>query len=556
VSPAGVNQAIEGAPVSRLQKLRSPGTVLARFVGKSISKTSVIIGYVFAAYAAASIQGYARTYKTPASRETMARLFGTNPGFRALFGDARGINTVAGFTAWRTIAVLTIVGGIWGLMAATKRFRGEEEAGRSEYFLSGHVTGGLAALNTLAGLGVGLLVIYFLVALVTYIAGNMGEVHFTFSATLFYALVLTSGVAVFMAVGALASQIAPTRRRAAGLAAGVFGVSFLLRAIGDATPKVSWLGHLSPLGWIHQLKPLTGSDPVWLVPVIAFIAVLCGLTVYIAERRDMGASLVPDKDAARPRLRLLGGTLGLAVRETRGALVGWLLAIAAVGMIMGAIAKAAGEAMASASVGTFWNDVTRTKTIGTTTYLGIVFMMFMLLIVLMAASYVNAMREDEAEGYLDNLLTAPVSRMRWLGGRLLVLVVSVLLAGAVSGLFAWFGTASQRAGIGLNKMMQAGINSALPAAVIIGLGILTLGFKPRWTSAVMYAVIGWSFLLQLIGPAIKLNHWVLDTSLFYHVALVPAVDPRWGTNAMLVGIGVVTAIIGAVAFNMRDLAGQ
>ncbi len=87
-------------------------------------------------------------------------------------------------------------------------------------------------------------------------------------------------------------------------------------------------------------------------------------------------------------------------------------------------------------------------------------------------------------------------------------------------------------------MMEAGINSALPAAVIIGLGMLTLGLKPRWTSAVMYGLIGWSFLLELIGPAINLNHWLLDTSLFHHAALAPVVAGRDGeTNAILVGIG-------------------
>ena len=71
----------------------------------------------------------------------------------------------------------------------------------------------------------------------------------------------------------------------------------------------------------------------------------------------------------------------------------------------------------------------------------------------------------------------------------------------------------------------------------------------------MYIVIGWSFLLEMIGPAIKLNHWVLDTSLLYHVALAPATDPRWGSLAIIAGAGLAMAVIGAIVFNRRDLAG-
>ena len=61
--------------------------------------------------------------------------------------------------------------------------------------------------------------------------------------------------------------------------------------------------------------------------------------------------------------------------------------------------------------------------------------------------------------------------------------------------------------------------------------------------------------MEMIGPAIKLNHWVLDTSLLHHVALSPATDPRWSTAGILIGIGVVALVIGAFAFNKRDLAG-
>jgi len=284
--------------------------------------------------------------------------------------------------------------------------------------------------------------------------------------------------------------------------------------------------------------------------------VLCTATVYMAGGRDLGASLIPDKDSRKHRTRFLNTPLQLALRESRGSIFGWMATLAATSIAMGAIAKAAGKAMAATTgTQTFIKNITQNPAVGATTYIAVVFLMFMTAIMAMAAQAINSMREDEAEGYLDNLLTRPVSRMRWLGGRLLIVVASVFLAGVVTGLFSWFGSESQNTGIALGKMIEAGINAAIPAALIIGIGVLTLGLRPRWTSAVLYTVIGWSFLLEMIGPAIKLNHWVLDTSLLHHVALSPATDPRWSTAGILIGIGVVTLIAGAIAFNNRDLAG-
>ena len=539
-----------------IQEFRSPGTVIARFVARSVSKTAAIVGYGFAIYVVSSIYGFTKTYATQASRETLAKLFGNNAGLQALFGVARHIDTVRGFTAWRTLGVLTIVGAIWGLAVATKRFRGEEEQGRWELFLSGQTTSREGALNNLAGLSAGLLIIFALVAIVTAIIGNVNHQHFGASEILFYAVALVASTAVFMAVGALVSQIMPTRRRAVGITAALFGVAFLLRAIGDASKSVHWLTYLSPLGWIENLHPLTGSSSLWLIPVLGLIVLLGVLTVYLAGRRDLGASLVPDKDSARPRTRFLNTPFGLAIRETRGSVIAWVAAMAVGGLGMGAVAKAAGEATAaSTSAQKFLNNITNQKAAGATTYLAVVFLMVMTVLMAMAASGVNSMREDEAEGYLDNLLVRPVSRLKWLRGRLGIIVVSVLLVGVTTGLFAWLGTASQHAGVAFGKLIQAGVNSAVPAALIVGIGILMLGIKPRWASAVMYAVIGWSFLLELIGPIINLNHWLLDTSLLHHVALSPAADPRWSTAAVIVGIGAVGCVIGAIVFNRRDLAG-
>ena len=62
------------------------------------------------------------------------------------------------------------------------------------------------------------------------------------------------------AIGALAGQRASSRSQANVLSAGVLG-AFLLRMVADSGSGLAWLRWATPLGWVEELHPLTGSDP-------------------------------------------------------------------------------------------------------------------------------------------------------------------------------------------------------------------------------------------------------------------------------------------------------
>ena len=67
---------------------------------------------------------------------------------------------------------------------------------------------------------------------------------------------------MFLAIGALTSQLAPTRRQASGLAAAVLAAGFVIRLVADSVAGASWMRWASPLGWVENLRPLTGARPV------------------------------------------------------------------------------------------------------------------------------------------------------------------------------------------------------------------------------------------------------------------------------------------------------
>ena len=101
--------------------------------------------------------------------------------------------------------------------------------------------------------------------------------------------------------------------------------------------------------------------------------------------------------------------------------------------------------------------------------------------------------------------------------------------------------------------MEAGLNIAPGGLFVLGLGTLAHGFIPRHASTVAYAAVAWSFLVELVGAIVRANHWLLDTSLFHHIAPAPAAPPRWDTAVVLVTIGALAAAAGAARFARRDV---
>jgi putative exporter of polyketide antibiotics len=106
------------------------------------------------------------------------------------------------------------------------------------------------------------------------------------------------------------------------------------------------------------------------------------------------------------------------------------------------------------------------------------------------------------------------------------------------------------------SVLDAGLNVVPPAVCILGIGTFVLGVWPRASTVATYCVVVWSFLVELMGGVVGLNHWVLDASLFHQMAAAPAVSPDWTTGGVLVAIGAVAAVLGGTAFAHRDLKGE
>ena len=551
--PARVGSAMVPQPATAG---RSPGTVVLRRVARKAVRSGLLWGVVFGVYVAVGALTYASSYSTLAQRERLVQLFGSNVGLSALVGPAHGLQTVAGFTAWKYLLFVALIGAVWGLLTGTRLLRGEEDAGRWELLLAGQTTRRGAAAQALAGLAAGAVCMWAVTAAPLIAVGRSAKVEFSAGQAAFFALALVASAVMFLAVGAFAGQLAATRRAAAAWAAAALGVSYALRLIADSGVGLEWLRWLSPLGWVEELQPLTAPRPLALVPMAALIAALAAATVVLAGGRDLGAATLRDRTSARPRTRLLGGPLGLAVRLARPTVAGWAVAIAALALLFGVVAKSAEQAITSSP--SIAHAFTRLGApgAGATAYLGVTFLMVALLIALIGAGQLDSVRGEETEGRLEHLLVRPVSRVRWLAGRLALIVGILLASGLLAGVFGWLGAASQHAGVRFGSLVGAGLNVVPPALCILGIGVLVLGVRPRATTLVVYGLLAWSLLVELLSGTVSVSHWLLDTSVFHEMAAAPAVAPDWTSAAALTAVGLVAALLGGLAFARRDLAGE
>ena len=194
--------------------------LIARYTAERSLRSGALWGCVFGVIVASSALSYNRIYQTSTERQRLAATFGVNHAASALFGPAPELQTVAGFTVFKVSMLLIIIGAIWGLLTSTRQLRGDEDAGRWDLLLGGPTTRARAVGQVLAGLGTGATVIWAVTAVLTMAVGRSSAVHFSVTASLYFALAMTASAVEFLAVGAVTSQLARSPWYAAKSSAG------------------------------------------------------------------------------------------------------------------------------------------------------------------------------------------------------------------------------------------------------------------------------------------------------------------------------------------------
>lgn len=536
--------------IGRVPSTRHSGWVPAGRVARQTIRGALIWGVVFGLFWWLLVSDFTSNYPTPADRQRLVMETQANIGMQAMFGPIHHIDTVAGYTAWHGVGFLAIVGAIWGLLTATRLLRGEEDAGRWERLVAGQTTRRRAALGGMAGLGAGLALLWGLNVAGAYAFGQAADPPWTLADSAFLSLAVVAPAAIFVAVGALSSQLAASRRQAAWLSATAFFVAYLVRLIAYTDTSVLWLRWASPLAWVDELRPLTDYR-IWpLAPIVGLIALLVAAAAILAGRRDLGAATLRSRDTARGRLRLLARPLGLSVRLARAPASGWIISLAVAGFVIGFLAKTSSEVFASASGGAL-QQLAGAE--GGKIYLGMTYAFVAVVVTLAACGQVTSTRDEETEGRLDNLLVQPVGRSPWLAGRVAVSAVVLIAAGSMAGATTWLGAVLGGANLPAATLLAAGLNVVPAGLFVLGIGTMAHGLLPRLAGAVVYGLVVWSFAVELLGAGLPASRGLQTLSVLDHITRAPAQEPDWGMSALLTLIALAAALIGLIAFSRRDL---
>jgi len=349
--------------------------------GAQAVRSGVLWGCVFGLYLATQALAYASSYKTVSQRARLAKEFGSNAGISALVGPAHELQTVAGFTVWKCLAVLAVVGAAWGLLTGTRLLRGEEDAGRWELLLAGQTTRRSATAQALVGLACGVAALWAVTAVITVVVGRSSKVGISAGRAV-PRCGCRAAAAMFLTVGAFASQLAATRRQASAYAGAALGVSYALRMVADSAPASAGSdGHhhsvgsssSSPSRHLSHSRSCRspGSLQCWAFSQCVW-----------REPRDLGASTFPDRASSVAHTRLVFGPSGLNIRLMRSTIAGWGTGIAATGWCS-ARRQVAGSAILSSS------SLTRAfltpRAIGADAYLGVAFLLMAVLVAFVAA---------------------------------------------------------------------------------------------------------------------------------------------------------------------------
>jgi ABC-2 type transport system permease protein len=316
----------------------------------------------------------------------------------------------------------------------------------------------------------------------------------------------------------------------------------------------AWPAWLSPMGWGQQMRPF-GGDNWWplLLCILAFV-VLAGAASMLATRRDLGSGILAQRRGhaeASPRLL---SPFGLVWRLQRNALLGWALAMAGFGLVFGAIIDemkdlegAAAEWYARMGGSEQVLDAYRTSIIE----------MAGMAVAIYAIQILLRMRAEEADGRLEPVLAASVSRPRWLMSHLLNAVLGALLLLLVFAVSMGVAAGSVLGDLAaeLRALIGAGLVQLPAILVIAGVVIALTALLPRAAAALSWAVLLVAILLgPMFGAAtLQLPASAQEVSPFTHTPKLPGADLAALPVLALMGISAVLLAAGLVALRHRNL---
>ncbi|WP_216213308.1 ABC transporter permease [Amycolatopsis aidingensis] len=490
---------------------------------------------------------YEQLYPTQAERAGLTAAMGNNPSITLLYGPAFDLSTAGGFLAWRLMGFMAVLIGLMAIFTVTRHTRAEEDTGRGE-LLGSTVVGRFAMLT--AGVivaGGASVLIGVLQALLLLGSGVAVPGAWAFG------LSVAGAGLVFTAIAAVAVQLAEYSRTANGMASAALGIAFLLRGIGDSS-EATWLSWLSPIGWTQQIRAFAG-ERWWVLGLVLAATLVIGAVGYaLLPRRDFDAGLVPTRPGPAAAATGLRSPLALAWRLHRGSLLGWSIAFAVSGVLMGSIAGGITDIIGdSAQAREIFARMGGSEGM-IQAFLAAMTGMFGAIAAIYGVQATLRMRAEEVGYRAEPLLATRVSRLGWTGSHLVFAFLGTALVMVLAGVGVGLAHGLRVDDVGgtIGEVLT-GTLAQLPAVwLIVGIATALFGLWPKYSVAA-WGVLAVAVLITMFGPAVQLPQLLMDISPFTHVPKLPGAEFTAAPLVWLTALAALALGAGLTAFRRRDV---
>lgn len=496
-------------------------------------------------------------YGDEASLQTMHATFGLNPSALFMTGPMDEPTFGALFSLetliWWGIAIAFL-----NTLLIVRHTRHNEEIGAQELLLSGQMKRSTSLVAALVvALGVNALIVLGIGA-----GLEATDPGWATSQSWLFALAMGAFGLAWAAIASVVVQLTESGRSANGMLAGLIGVGFIVRGIGDFLGESNdagvhiahWASSLSPFGWMQATRPLTSVDwSALLVPVL-FAAVATTLGFILLSRRDVGEGLLPSRRGKQRASRLLASPLGLTLYLQKNTFIGWLVAVVVMVAMIGVLVPQMSD-MFDSSEG--MRHVV--ESIGGAGELVSTFLTAMIAITcLMVFAYtiqsLGKLRSEEASGHIESLLATKLSRFKWaalhvgtvfIGGTVMLATIGLTLALLVNGISDFT--------VDVREYTLAGLSYVPLMLAFMALYLMLFGLLPRVAGGLTWLYFGFVAFALWLGPIVQLSQSIMNLSIMEHITAPPAEEIAWEPLLVITAIALAFILVAFAAWRRRDM---
>jgi ABC-2 type transport system permease protein len=487
-------------------------------------------------------------YETAQDRQGIAETM-KNPAMVAMLGKAYGIDdyTYGAIMVNQMLLFTMLAVAVMSILLVVRHTRADEEDGRIELIRSlpiGRLSNLCATVLVVCGANL-------VLALLVGFGLNVLQIDsMDLEGSLLYGAALGSVGIFFTAVTAVLVQLAESSRGVVGLAFGVLGISYLIRAVGDIGNGIlSWF---SPLGWVLGVQVYVNNYWWPIVVTIGASLILFGLAFYLNAIRDLEAGFIPAKPGRKNKSVFLQGPIGLSFRIQRTGIIAWAIVLYLFGASYGSIFGDLESFLEKTEmIQELINPVEGASLIDQ-------FIPMLMSIMAMVATVPVLMVmlklvSEERKNRTEHLLSRIVSRTRLMASTFILAVAIGFIMLSLAGFGLWSaGTLVVEDGLEFGRIYGAAM-VYLPALwIMIGIAAVLIGIFPQFTG-IIWAYLCYSFFVVYLGNLLKLPDWVVNLSPYGHIPQLPIEDIDYMKVSILTIIAAALTITGFIGYNKRDM---